>query len=207
MAGAASRRRRAARMDAYRLWAETDGSVPPGWDGGPGLADRLTSFDWPTTPERGAQTSGILRGALGGWRDAASAYHARLRVADDGERARVMDECRRELAAAQEAWAAWEEAERDTHERLARALARFHATAPSPARDGGGDAAREAASLLARAGDPRSPASYRPGDIDRQLMLAQRLEAACGGGDDPLSTLDALAARAAAALGEDGRHP
>lgn len=145
MAGAASRRRRAARMDAYRLWAETDGSVPPGWDGGPGLADRLTSFDWPTTPERGAQTSGILRGALGGWRDAASAYHARLRVADDGERARVMDECRRELAAAQEAWAAWEEAERDTHERLARALARFHATAPSPARDGGGDAAREAA--------------------------------------------------------------
>ena len=194
-------------MDAYRLWAETDGSVPPGWDGGPGLADRLTSFDWPTTPERGAQTSGILRGALGGWRDAASAYHARLRVADDGERARVMDECRRELAAAQEAWAAWEEAERDTHERLARALARFHATAPSPARDGGGDAAREAASLLARAGDPRSPASYRPGDIDRQLMLAQRLEAACGGGDDPLSTLDALAARAAAALGEDGRHP
>lgn len=70
MAGAASRRRRAARMDAYRLWAETDGSVPPGWDGGPGLADRLTSFDWPTTPERGAQTSGILRGALGGWRDA-----------------------------------------------------------------------------------------------------------------------------------------
>lgn len=66
---------------------------------------------------------------------------------------------------------------------------------------------KQAASLLARAGDPRSPASYRPGDINRQLMLAQRLEAACGGGDDPLSTLDALAARAAAALGEDGRHP
>ena len=138
MAGAASRRRRAARMDAYRLWAETDGSVPPGWDGGPGLADRLTSFDWPTTPERGAQTSGILRGALGGWRDAASAYHARLRVADDGERARVMDECRRELAAAQEAWAAWEEAERDTHERLARALARFHARLPPPHGTGAG---------------------------------------------------------------------
>ena len=42
--------------------------------------------------------------------------------------------------------------------------------------------------LLARAGDPRSPASYRPGDIDRQLMLAQRLEAACGGGPSSAGT-------------------